>query len=177
MIASIMTNYVTSAVLEEAPCLSYEVFINYKVAVVAKLKTSKGDFIAFYTRTPTSLIRELSSMKAGDKIDIFFRFESLQLDVCRDKEKVKCFYDVKIHEGDIMRFKQCLWHEEIPIPEVDIAHTDIDMFKAKFGLPVEKLPKPKRLKNWMKPKKTEERNNGFVGFWLPSYQSFDIIVG
>ena len=172
MIASIMTNYVTSAVLEEAPCLSYEVFINYKGAVVAKLKTSKGDFIAFYTRTPPSLIHELSSMKAGYKIDIFFRFETLE-----GGEKVKCFYDVKIHEGDIMRFKQCLWHEEIPIPEVDIAHTDVDMFKAKFGLPFEKLPKPKRLKNWMKPKKTEERNSGFVGFWLPSYQSFDIIVG
>ena len=166
MIASIMTNYVTSAVLEEAPCLSFEVFINYKGAVVAKLKTSKGDFIAFYTRTPLSLIRELSSMKAGDKIDIFFRFETLE-----GGEKVKCFYDVKIHEGDIMRFKQCLWHEEIPV----IAR--IDMVKAKFGLPFEKLPKSKRLKNWMKPKKTEERNSGFVGFWLPSYQSFDIIVG
>lgn len=165
-----MTNYVTSAVLEEAPCLSYEVFINYKGAVVAKLKTSKGDFIAFYKSTPTSLIRELASMKAGDKIDIFFRFETLE-----GGEQVKCFYDVKIHEGDIMRFKQCLWHEEIPIPEVDIAHTDID--KVKFGLPFEKLPKPKRLKNWMKPKKTEERNSGIVGFWLPSYQSFDIIVG
>ena len=165
-----MKNYVTSAVLEEAPCLSFKVFINYKVAVVAKLKTSKGDFIEFYKSTPTSLIRELANMKAGDKIDIFFRFETLE-----GGEKVKCFYDVKIHEGDIMRFKQCLWHEEIPIPEVDIAHTDID--KVKFGLPFEKLPKPKRLKNWMKPKKTEERNSGIVGFWLPSYQSFDIIVG
>lgn len=170
MIASIMTNYVTSAVLEEAPCLSYEVFINHKGAVVAKLKTSKGIFIAFYKSTPTSLLQELASMKAGDKIDIFFRFETFE-----GGEKVKCFYDVKIHEGDIMRFKQCLWHEEIPIPEVDIAHTD--MFKVKFGLPFEKLPKPKRLKNWMKPKKTEERNSGFVGFWLPSYQSFDVIVG
>ena len=169
IIASIMTNYVTSAVLEEAPCLSCEVFINYRGAVVAKLKTSKGDFIAFYKSTPTSLIRELSSMKAGDKIDIFFRFETLQL--WPFKEQVKCFYDVKIHEGDIMRFKQCLWHEEIPV----IAR--IDMVKAKFGLPFEKLPKPKRLKNWMKPKKTEERNSGFFGFWLPSYQSFDIIVG
>ena len=166
MIASIMTNYVTSAVLEEAPCLSYEVFINYKGAVVAKLKTSKGDFIAFYTRTPPSLIRELSSLKAGDKIDIFFRFETFE-----GVEQVKCFYDVKIHEGDIMRFKQCLWHEELPV----IAR--IDMAKAKYGLPLEKLPKPKRLKNWMKPKKTEERNSGFVGFWLPSYQSFDIVVG
>ena len=171
MIASIMTNYVTSAVLEEAPCLSDEVFINYKVAVVAKLKTSKGDFIAFYKSTPPSLIRELSSMKAGDKIDIFFRFETLQLGVCKDKERMKCFYDVKIHEGDIMRFKHCLWHEEMPV----IAR--IDMVKVKYGLPFEKLPKPKRLKNWMKPKKTEERNSGFVGFWLPSYQSFDIIVG
>lgn len=139
-----MKNYVTSAVLEEAPCLSYEVFINYKGAVVAKLKTSKGDFIAFYTRTPPSLIRELSSMKAGDKIDIFFRFETLQL--WRFKEQVKCFYDVKIHEGDIKRFKQCLWHEEMPV----IAR--IDMVKVKFGLPFEKLPKTKRLKNWMKPK-------------------------
>lgn len=165
-----MKNYVTSAVLEEAPCLSCEFFynINPKAALVAKLKTSKGDFIAFYTRTPTSLISELSGMKAGDKIDIFFRFETLQRWLCPFKEKVKCFYDVKIHEGDIMRFKQCLWHEEIPISEVD---------KVKFCLPFEKLPKPKRLKNWMKPKKTEERNSGIVGFWLPSYQSFDIIVG
>ena len=160
-----MKNYVTSAVLEEAPYLSYKVFI-YKGAVVAKLKTSKGDFIAFYKSTPTSLIRELASMKAGDKIDIFFRFETLE-----GGEKVKCFYDVKIHEGDMMRFKQCLWHEEeIPV----IAR--IDMVKAKYGLPfkTEKMPK---LKNWMKPKKTEERNSGIVGFWLPSYQSFDIIVG
>ena len=167
-----MKNYVTSAVLKEAPCLSYEVFINYKGAVVAKLKTSKGDFIAFYKSTPTSLIRELASMKAGDKIDIFFRFETF--DEFLKKEPMKFFYDVKIHEGDIMRFKQCLWHEEIPVV------AEIDMAKVKYGLPVEKLPKPKRLKrlkNWMKPKKTEERNSGFVGFWLPSYQSFDIIVG
>ena len=137
-----MKNYVTSAVLEEAPYLSYKVFI-YKGAVVAKLKTSKGDFIAFYKSTPTSLIRELASMKAGDKIDIFFRFETLE-----GGEKVKCFYDVKIHEGDMMRFKQCLWHEEeIPV----IAR--IDMVKAKYGLPfkTEKMPK---LKNWMKPKIT-----------------------
>lgn len=163
-----MTNYVTSAVLEEAPCLSYEVFINYKGAVVAKLKTSKGDFIAFYKSTPTSLIRELASMKAGDKIDIFFRFETLE-----GGEKVKCFYDVKIHEGDMMRFKQCLWHEEMPV----IAR--IDMVKAKYGLPLEtkKTKKMPRFKNWMKPKKTEERNSGIVGFWLPSYQSFDIVVG
>ena len=126
-----MTNYVTSAVLEEAPCLSYEFFIN-KGAVVAKLKTSKGDFISFYKSTPTSLIRELSSMRAGDKIDIFFRFETLE-----GGEKVKCFYDVKIHEGDIMRFKQCLWHEEIPV----IAR--IDMVKVKYGLPAEKLPNPR----------------------------------
>ena len=160
-----MKNYVTSAVLKEAPCLSYEVFINYKGAVVAKLKTSKGDFIAFYKSTPTSLIRELASMKAGDKIDIFFRFETLE-----GGEQVKCFYDVKIHEGDIMRFKQCLWHEEIPV----IAR--IDMFKAKYYLPFETKKMP-RFKNWMKPKKTEERNSGIVGFWLPSYQSFDIIVG
>ena len=137
-----MTNYVTSAVLEEAPCLSYEVFINYKGAVVAKLKTSKGDFIAFYKSTPNSLIRELASMKAGDKIDIFFRFETLE-----GGEKVKCFYDVKIHEGDIMRFKQCLWHEEIPV----IAR--IDLFKAKYGLPLENKKMPK-FKNWMKPKIT-----------------------
>ena len=172
IIVGIMKNYVTSAVLEEAPCLSYEVFINYKGAVVAKLKTSKGVFIAIYKSIPTSLLRELASMKAGDKVDIFFRFESLQLDAFyKGKEQVKCFYDVKIHEGDIMRFKQCLWHEEIPV----IAR--IDMFKVKCGLPFEKLPKPKRLKNWMKPKKTEERNSGIVGFWLPSYQSFDIIVG
>ena len=172
-----MKNYVTSAVLEEAPCLSYKVFINYKGAVVAKLKTSKGDFIAFYKSTPISLIRELASMKAGDKIDIFFRiitFEGIKhkFEILESVEPIKIFYDVKIHEGDIMRFKQCLWHEEeIPV----IAR--IDMVKVKFGLPFEKLPKPKRLKNWMKPKKTEERNSGIVGFWLPSYQSFDIIVG
>lgn len=148
MIIGIMKNYVTSAVLEEAPCLSYEVFINYKGAVVAKLKTSKGDFIAFYKSTPTSLIRELASMKAGDKIDIFFRFESLQLDAFyKCKEQVKCFYDVKIHEGDIMRFKQCLWHERMPV----IAR--IDMVKAKYYLPFETKKMP-RFKNWMKPKIT-----------------------
>ena len=144
-----MTNYVTSAVLEEAPCLSYEVFINYKGAVVVKLKTSKGDFIEFYKSTPTSLIRELASMKAGDKIDIFFRFEILE-----GGEKVKCFYDVKIHEGDIMRFKQCLWHEEIPV----IA--EVDLVKAKYGLPLETTKTKKmvpRFKNWMKPKKAEDK--------------------
>ena len=137
-----MKNYVTSAVLEEAPCMSLEAF-----GLVAKLKTSKGIFYAKYIRIPPSLIRELASMKAGDKIDIFFRFETLQLDFCKFKEQVKCFYDVKIHEGDIMRFKQCLWHEEIPV----IAR--IDMVKVKFGLPfkTEKMP---RFKNWMKPKIT-----------------------
>ena len=117
-----MKNYVTSVVLEEAPCMSLEAF-----GLVAKLKTSKGIFYAKYIRIPPSLIRELASMKAGDKIDIFFRFETLE-----GGEKVKCFYDVKIHEGDIMRFKQCLWHEEIPV----IAR--IDMVKVKFGLPCEK---------------------------------------
>ena len=118
-----------------------------ELGLVAKLNTSKGIFIAKYIRIPLSLIRELSSMKAGDKIDIFFRFETLQLDFCKVKEQVKCFYDVKIHEGDIMRFKQCLWHEEIPV----IAR--IDMVKVKFGLPfkTEKMP---RFKNWMKPKIT-----------------------
>ena len=172
---TIMKNYVTSAVLKETPCMCLEYFYNNpkgafpKGALVAKLNTSKGIFIAIYKSTPTSLIRELASMKAGDKVDIFFRFESLQLNVCKDKEQVKCFYDVKIHEGDIMRFKQCLWHEEIPV----IAR--IDMFKAKYHLPFEKVPKPKRLKNWMKPKKTEE-DGGIVGFWLPSYESFDIVV-
>ena len=88
-------------------------------------------------------------MKVGDKVDIFFRFESLQLDVCKDKKQVKCFYDVKIHEGDIKRFKQCLWHEELPT----IAR--IDMFKARYYLPFETKKMP-RFKNWMKPKKTEE---------------------
>lgn len=179
IIASIMKNYVTSAVLEEAPCvnaldinynsnysLNYNIVLKKEKEFTVMLKTDKGIFYAKYDRIPTSLIRELASMKAGDKIDIFFRFETLE-----GREQVKCFYDVKIHEGDIMRFKQCLWHEEIPV----IAR--IDMFKAKYGLPFEKLPKPKRLKNWMKPKKTEERNSGIVGFWLPSYQSFDIIVG
>ena len=136
-----MKNYVTSAVLEEAPCVNINA-----LGLVAKLNTSKGIFIAMHKRIPTSLLCELASMKAGDKIDIFFRFESLQLYAF--KEQVKCFYDVKIHEGDIMRFKQCLWHEEIPV----IAR--IDMVKVKFGLPFEKLPKPKRLKNWMKPKIT-----------------------
>lgn len=121
-----MKNYVTSALLEEAPCMSLA-----KLGLVAKLNTSKGIFIAIYKSIPTSLLRELSSMKAGDKVDIFFRFESLQLDVCKDKEQVKCFYDVKIHEGDIKRFKQCLWHERMPV----IAR--IDMFKAKNYLPLE----------------------------------------
>ena len=137
-----MKNYVTSAVLEEAPCLSLEAF-----GLVAKLKTSKGIFYAKYIRIPPSLIRELASMKAGDKIDIFFRFETLQLYLSKDKEQVKCFYDVKIHEGDIKRFKQCLWHEEIPV----IAR--IDMVKAKYGLPFENKKMP-RFKNWMKPKIT-----------------------
>lgn len=74
-------------------------------------------------------------MKAGDKVDIFFKFESLE-----GGEQVKCFYDTKIHEGDIKRFKQQLWHEEIPV----IAK--IDMFKAKHYLslgedtPAEKIP-------------------------------------
>ena len=167
-----MKNYVTSAVLEEAPCLSYEVFINYKVAVVAKLKTSKGIFIAIHKRIPTSLLRELASMKAGDKIDIFFRFESLQLYVCKDKEQVKCFYDVKIHEGDIMRFKQCLWHEEIPV----IAR--IDMFKAKYYLPFETKKMP-RFKNWMKPKITTKDKitlNGIFSVDAP-YVLFIFCVG
>ena len=135
-----MKNYVTSAVLEEAPCMS----IN-ELGLVAKLNTSKGIFIAIYKSIPTSLLCELASMKAGDKIDIFFRFESLQLYAF--KEQVKCFYDVKIHEGDIMRFKQCLWHEEIPV----IAR--IDMFKARYYLPFETKKMP-RFKNWMKPKIT-----------------------
>ena len=119
-----MKNYVTSAVLEEAPCMN-----SAKLGLVAKLKTSKGIFIAIYKSLPTSLLRELASMKAGDKIDIFFRFESLQLDMCKCKEQVKCFYDVKIHEGDIMRFKQQLWHERMPV----IA--EIDMFKVEHYLP------------------------------------------
>ena len=136
-----MKNYVTSAVLEEAPCMSLA-----GLRLVAKLNTSKGIFIAIYKNIPTSLLRELASMKAGDKLDIFFRFESLQLYV-GIKEQVKCFYDVKIHEGDIMRFKQCLWHEEIPV----IAR--IDMVKAKYYLPFETKKMP-RFKNWMKPKIT-----------------------
>ena len=184
-----MTNYVTSAVLEEAPCVNASGIdynsnysLNYNVILkkdmVVKLKTDKGIFYAEYNRIPTSLIRELASMKAGDKIDIFFRIITLQL--LDYKKQVKCFYDVKIHEGDIMRFKQCLWHEDIPIPEVVIA--EVDMVKAKYGLPLEtkktkKTKKTPRFKNLMKPKKTEERNSGIVGFWLPSYQSFDIIVG
>ena len=139
-----MKNYVTSAVLDEAPCMN-----SSDLGLVAKLTTSKGIFIAIYKSLPTSLLRELASMKVGDKIDIFFRFESLQLDDCRGKEQVKCFYDVKIHEGDIKRFKQCLWHEEIPV----IAR--IDMFKVKNYLPLE-TKKMSRFKNWMKPKKTEE---------------------
>ena len=134
-----MKNYVTSAVLKEAPCMCLKYFINDKICIysvlVAKLNTSKGIFIAFYKNSPTSLLRELSSMKVGDKVDIFFRFEHLE-----GGEQVKCFYDVKIHEGDIKRFKQCLWHEEIPV----IAR--IDLFKAKhylpFGevIPIEKIP-------------------------------------
>ena len=139
-----MKNYVTSAVLKEAPCINLA-----DLGLVAKLNTSKGIFIAIYKSLPTSLLRELASMKVGDKIDIFFRFESLQLDICRGKEQVKCFYDVKIHEGDIKRFKQCLWHERMPV----IA--EIDMFKAKHYLPFETKKMP-RFKNWMKPKKTEE---------------------
>ena len=139
-----MKNYVTSAVLNETPCMNLA-----KLGLVAKLNTSKGIFIAIYKSIPISLLRELASMKVGDKIDIFFRFESLQLDVCTDKEQVKCFYDVKIHEGDIKRFKQCLWHEEIPV----IA--EIDLFKAKCYIPFETKKMP-RFKNWMKPKKTEE---------------------
>ena len=134
-----MKNYVTSAVLDEAPCMSLA-----KLGLVAKLNTSKGIFIAIYKSIPTSLLRELASMKVGDKIDIFFRFESLE-----GGEQVKCFYDVKIHEGDIKRFKQCLWHERMPV----IA--EIDMFKAKHYLPFETKKMP-RFKNWMKPKKTEE---------------------
>ena len=149
--------------------LFYNVIL--KKDMVVKLKTDKGLFYAEYNRIPNSLIRELASLKAGDKIDIFFRIMTVQLYVY--KEQVKCFYDVKIHEGDIMRFKQCLWHEEMPV----IAR--IDMVKAKYGLPLEtkKTKKMPRFKNWMKPKKTEEINSGIVGFWLPSYQSFDIIVG
>ena len=119
-----MKNYVTSAVLEEAPCMN----LSY-LGLVAKLNTSKGIFIAIYKSIPTSLLRELASMKVGDKIDIFFRFESLQLDDYRSKEQVKCFYDVKIHEGDIKRFKQCLWHERMPV----IA--EIDIFKVEHYLP------------------------------------------
>ena len=129
-----MKNYVTSAVLKEAPCMSSKYFINDKLDIddvlVAKLTTSKGIFIAIYKNIPASLISELANLKVGDKIDIFFRFETLQRWPVKVQEK--CFYDVKIHEGDIMRFKQCLWHEEIPV----IAR--IDMVKVKFGLPYEK---------------------------------------
>lgn len=139
--------------------------------LVAKLNTSKGIFIAIYESLPTSLLRELASMKAGDKIDIFFRFESLQLDVCKGKEQVKCFYDVKMHEGDIMRFKQCLWHEEIPV----IAK--IDMVKAMYYLPFETKKMP-RLKNWMKPKKTAEAVSAdALGVCLMSLFLFFCIVG
>lgn len=109
--------------------MSFKCFINAKLAgdevLVAKLKTSKGIFIAIYESIQTSLLRELASLKAGDKIDIFFRFEYLE-----GGEQVKCLYDVKIHEGDMMRFKQCLWHEEMPV----IA--EVDMARVKFGLPV-----------------------------------------
>ena len=138
-----MKNYVTSAVIEKAPCESLKWFGIHGVLVV-KLTTSKGIFIAFHKSLPTSLLRELASMKVGDRVDIFFRFETLE-----GGEQVKCFYDVKIHEGDIMRFKQCLWHERMPV----IAR--IDMFKAKYYLPFETKKMP-RFKNWMKPKKTEE---------------------
>lgn len=122
-----MKNYVTSAVLKEAPCMSLDWYL---LELVVKLNTSKGIFIAIYKNIPASLISELANLKVGDKIDIFFRFETLQL--CPFKVQVKCFYDVKVHEGDMMRFKQCLWHEEIPV----IAR--IDMFKVKYGLPFEK---------------------------------------
>ena len=164
MIASIMTNYVTSAVLEEAPCVNASGIdynsnysLNYNVILkkdmVVKLKTDKGIFYAGYDRIPPSLLRELASMKAGDKIDIFFRIITLQLDFCKFKEQVKYFYDVKIHEGDIKRFKQCLWHEHEEIPVI----ARIDMVKAKYGLPLEtkktkKTKKMPRFKNWMKPK-------------------------
>ena len=145
-----MKNYVTSAVLEEAPCVNASGIdynsnysLNYNVILkkdmVVKLKTDKGIFYAEYNRIPHSLIRELASMKAGDKIDIFFRIMTLQLDFCKFKEQVKYFYDVKIHEGDIMRFKQCLWHEEIPV----IA--SIDMFKARYGLPLETTKTKKKM--------------------------------
>ena len=170
-----MKNYVTSAVLNEAPCMSLEWFNTGKLCIhgvlVVKLKTSKGIFIAIYDSIPTSLLSELASMKACDKIDIFFRFESLQLDVCKDKEHVKCFYDVKIHEGDIKRFKQCLWHEEIPF----IA--ELDRFKAECYLPFETKKMP-RFKNWMKPKKTEEVVLGdAIGIYLISLFLFFCLVG
>ena len=126
-----MKNYVTSAVLEEAPCKSIKWFINNELGLdevwVAKLNTSKGIFIAIYKSIPTSLLRELASKKAGDKIDIFFRFEHLE-----GGEQVKCFYDVKIHEGDIMRFKHQLWHEEIPAIADYLPHGE--------DIPIEKFP-------------------------------------
>ena len=132
-IAIIMKNYVTSAVLEEAPCTCFKWFINDKLSIhiqgvlVVKLNTSKGIFIAFHKSIPTSLLCELASMKAGDKIDIFFRFEHLE-----GGEQVKCFYDVKIHEGDIMRFKHQIWHERMPV----IA----DYLPRGEDIPIEKIP-------------------------------------
>lgn len=157
-----MKNYVTSAVLEEAPCVNASGIdynsnysLNYNVILkkdmVVKLKTDKGLFTANHKRIPASLLRELASMKAGDKIDIFFRIITLQLDVY--KEQVMCFYDVKIHEGDMMRFKHCLWHEHEEMPVIP----RIDMVKAKYGLPLETKKTKKMMpmfKNWMKPKKT-----------------------
>ena len=158
-----MKNYVTSAVLEEAPCVNAldinynsNYSLNYNIVLkkdmFVMLKTDKGIFYAEYNRIPTSLIRELASMKAGDKIDIFFRIDTFEgikhkFEILESVGPIKFFYDVKIHEGDIMRFKQCLWHEEIPV----IAR--IDMFKARYYLPFETKKMP-RFKNWMKPKIT-----------------------
>ena len=160
-----MKNYVTSAVLEEAPCVNAldinynsNYSLNYNIVLkkdmFVMLKTDKGIFYAEYNRIPTSLIRELASMKAGDKIDIFFRIDTFEgikhrFEILESVGPIKFFYDVKIHEGDIMRFKQCLWHEHEEIPAI------ADLVKAKYGLPLEKkrvrLP---RFKNWMKPKIT-----------------------
>ena len=156
-----MKNYVTSAVLEEAPCMNLA-----DLGLVAKLNTSKGIFIAIYKSIPNSLLSELASMKAGEKVDIFFRFEHLE-----GGEQVMCFYDVKIHEGDIMRFKQQLWHEEIPV----IAR--IDMFKVEHYLPFETKKMP-RFKNWMKPKKTEEAVSADApGIYIIALFLFFCIVG
>lgn len=130
-----MKNYVTSAVLKEAPCIGSMLF-NDAIKFTVKLKTSKGDFIAVYKNTSISLRHELASLKAGDKIDIFFRFESFELIPCKGKEQVKCFYDVKIHDGDIKRFKQRLWHEETPTLVVVII--DNDTCKVLCYLPLEK---------------------------------------